>query len=66
MFKVIKTEGSARLGEFNTPDGLVKTPCFMNVATAGAIKGGLSAFDLKELGCQVQLCLETMKTTVMG
>lgn len=56
MFKVLKTEGSARLGEFNTPDGLVKTPCFMNVATAGAIKGGLSAFDLKDLGCQVQLC----------
>ncbi len=56
MFKVIKTEGYARLGEFNTPDGLVKTPCFMNVATAGAIKGGLSAYDLKGLGCQVQLC----------
>ncbi|MBQ4105323.1 MAG: tRNA guanosine(34) transglycosylase Tgt [Clostridia bacterium] len=56
MFKVIKKEGAARLGEFNTPDGLVKTPCFMNVATAGAIKGGLSAYDLKELGCQVQLC----------
>lgn len=56
MFNVIKTEGSARLGEFNTPDGMVKTPCFMNVATAGAIKGGLSAYDLIELGCQVQLC----------
>lgn len=56
MFKVIKKNGSARLGEFNTPDGLVKTPCFMNVATAGAIKGGLSALDLKEIGCQVQLC----------
>lgn len=56
MFKVLKKEGSARLAEFNTPDGLVKTPCFMNVATAGAIKGGLSAFDLKDLGCQVQLC----------
>ena len=56
MFKVIKKNGNARLGEFNTPDGLVKTPCFMNVATAGAIKGGLSAFDLKEIGCQVQLC----------
>ena len=56
MFNVIKKEGSARLAHFNTPDGLVKTPCFMNVATAGAIKGGLSAFDLKELGCQVQLC----------
>jgi len=56
MFKVIKKNANARLGEFSTPDGLVKTPCFMNVATAGAIKGGLSAFDLKELGCQVQLC----------
>ncbi|MDO5124523.1 MAG: tRNA guanosine(34) transglycosylase Tgt [Eubacteriales bacterium] len=56
MFKVIKKENNARLGEFNTPHGLVKTPCFMNVATAGAIKGGLSAFDLKEVGCQVQLC----------
>ncbi len=56
MFTVIKKEGSARLGEFTTADGTVKTPCFMNVATAGAIKGGLSAFDLKELGCQVQLC----------
>ncbi len=56
MFKVIKKNQSARLGEFKTPDGLVKTPCFMNVATAGAIKGGLSAFDLKEIGCQVQLC----------
>ncbi len=56
MFTVIKKEGSARLGEFKTADGTVKTPCFMNVATAGAIKGGLSAFDLKELGCQVQLC----------
>ena len=56
MFKIVKKNGNARLGEFNTPDGLIKTPCFMNVATAGAIKGGLSAFDLKELGCQVQLC----------
>ncbi len=56
MFKIIKKEGASRLGEFNTPHGLVKTPCFMNVATAGAIKGGVSAFDLRELGCQVQLC----------
>ena len=56
MYKLIKKEGNARLGEFHTPHGVVKTPCFMNVATAGAIKGGLSAFDLKEIGCQVQLC----------
>lgn len=28
----------------------------MNVATAAAIKGGISAYDLKELKCQVMLC----------
>lgn len=56
MFKVIKTEGTARRGEFTTVHGTVQTPCFMNVATAGAIKGGLSALDLKDIGCQIQLC----------
>ena len=56
MFKVLKQEGSARRGEFTTVHGTVQTPCFMNVATAGAIKGGLSALDLKDIGCQIQLC----------
>ena len=56
MFKVIKTEGAARRGEFVTNRGVVQTPAFMNVATAGAIKGGLSALDLKDIGCQIQLC----------
>ncbi len=56
MFKLIKTEGNARRGEFVTPHGTVQTPAFMNVATCGAIKGGISALDLKELKCQVQLC----------
>lgn len=56
MFKVLKQEGNARRGEFTTVHGTVQTPCFMNVATAGAIKGGLSAFDLKDIGCQIQLC----------
>ncbi len=28
----------------------------MNVATAAAIKGGVSAFDLENLDCQVMLC----------
>lgn len=28
----------------------------MNVATAGAIKGGVSSFDLKDIKCQVMLC----------
>ena len=56
MYKLIKQEGNARLGEFETPHGTFKTPCFMNVATAGAIKGGLSAFDLTDAKCQVMLC----------
>ena len=56
MFKLIKTEGTARRGEFETVHGTVQTPAFQNVATCGAIKGGLSAYDLKEINCQVQLC----------
>ena len=55
MYKLIKTENKARLGEFSTVHGTVKTPAFMNVATAAAIKGGVSAFDLKDLKCQVML-----------
>ena len=53
---VIKQQGRARLGQFVTPHGTVSTPAFMNVATCGAIKGAVSAYDLKELKCQVQLC----------
>ena len=56
MFKVIKTEETARRGEFTTVHGTVQTPAFQNVATCGAIKGGLSAYDLKDINCQVQLC----------
>lgn len=56
MYRLIKKEGFARRGEFTTPHGTVQTPCFMNVATCGAIKGALSAYDLKEIGCQIQLC----------
>ncbi len=56
MYKLIKTEGTARRGEFQTVHGTVQTPAFQNVATCGAIKGGVSAYDLGEIGCQVQLC----------
>ena len=55
MYKLIKNEGKARRGEFVTVHGTVQTPAFMNVATCGAIKGALSAVDLKEIGCQVML-----------
>ena len=51
MFKVIKYEGKARRGKFQCAHGgEVQTPVFMNVGTQAAIKGGVSALDLKELG----------------
>ena len=56
MYKLLKQEGCARRGEFTTPHGTVQTPAFMNVATAAAIKGGVSTADLREVGCQVMLC----------
>ncbi len=56
MYKLIKKDGDARRGEFTTVHGTVQTPAFQNVATCGAIKGGLSAYDLKDIKCQVQLC----------
>ena len=55
MFQVIKTEGRARRGIFECAHGTVQTPVFMNVGTLGAIKGAVSAHDLKEIGCQVEL-----------
>ena len=55
MFKLIQTEGRARRGEFACAHGTVQTPVFMNVGTQGAIKGALSAHDLREIGCQVEL-----------
>ena len=55
MFNLTKTHGNARRGVINTVHGTVQTPAFMNVATAGAIKGAVSAFDLKDLKCQIML-----------
>ena len=55
MYKLLKTEGKARRGEFTCAHGTVQTPVFMNVGTQAAIKGGLSAEDLQNIGCQVEL-----------
>lgn len=56
MFQVIKQEGRARRGLFSCAHGgQVQTPVFMNVGTQGAIKGAISAHDLKELKCQIEL-----------
>ena len=55
MYIVTAREGRARRGEFITAHGTVQTPVFMNVGTQAAIKGALSADDLKTVGCQVEL-----------
>ncbi len=56
MYRLLKQdEGQARRGEFVTAHGTVQTPAFMNVGTAAAIKGGLSAKDLEDIGTQVEL-----------
>lgn len=55
-FTVLKEENKARRGVFETVHGTVQTPAFMNVATVAAIKGGLSADDLENIGTQVMLC----------
>lgn len=55
MYKLLKKEGRARRGQFETVHGVVQTPVFMNVGTSAAIKGAVSSLDLKEVGCQVEL-----------
>ncbi len=55
MFKILHKNELARRGEFTTVHGVVQTPVFQNVGTLAAIKGGLSAEDLKTVGCQIEL-----------
>ena len=55
MFELLSTEEKARRGRFVCAHGEVQTPVFMNVGTQAAIKGAVSAHDLKEVGCQVEL-----------
>jgi len=54
-FTLIKKEGKARRGRFETVHGTIETPVFMNVGTSAAIKGGISTKDLIDVGCQVEL-----------
>ena len=55
MYKLLKTEGAAKRGEFTTPHGTVQTPVFMNVGTVGVIKGAVGTEDLENIGTQIQL-----------
>lgn len=55
MYKLLKTDGRAKRGEFTTVHGTIQTPVFMNVGTAAAIKGAVSAIDLEGINTQVEL-----------
>ncbi len=56
MYTLLKQENKARRGQVETVHGTFQTPCFMNVGTSAAIKGGISSVDLKDLKTQVELC----------
>jgi queuine tRNA-ribosyltransferase len=51
---VRSTDGAARLGEFETPHGVVQTPAFMPVGTQGAVKA-LRHRDVEETGAEIIL-----------
>ena len=55
-YKILHREGRAKSAVMTTVHGTIRTPVFMNVATAAAIKGGLSADDLRSIDTQVALC----------
>lgn len=55
MYTLLKQEGRARRGQFETVHGTIQTPVFMNVGTSAAIKGGISTQDLYDVKCQVEL-----------
>jgi len=56
MYNLLSTQGRAKRARLTTAHGIIETPVFMNVATVAAIKGAVSADDLKAVGCQVALC----------
>ena len=55
MYEILTESGRAKRARMTTVHGVIETPVFMNVGTAAAIKGAVSANDLKQIGCQVEL-----------
>ena len=55
MFRILAREGRAKRGEFETPQGVIQTPVFMNVGTQAVIKGAVGATDLLTVRTKVLL-----------
>src|SRR5436309_8130262 len=53
-FAVTKTDGAARSGEIRMPRGVIRTPAFMPVGTAGTVKA-MYPDQVKALGADVVL-----------
>ena len=53
-FQLLATDGAARTGRLTTPHGIVRTPAFMPVGTAGAMKG-LHWREVREAGSDIVL-----------
>lgn len=53
-FELLATDGQARHGRLTTPHGLVQTPAFMPVGTAGAMKG-LHWREVRDAGADIVL-----------
>ena len=53
-FELLATDGQARTGRLTTPHGVVRTPAFMPVGTAGAMKG-VHWRDVRDAGADIVL-----------
>ncbi|MFN5018186.1 tRNA guanosine(34) transglycosylase Tgt [Bradyrhizobium sp.] len=53
-FELLGTDGAARTGRLTTPHGVVRTPAFMPVGTAGAMKG-IHWRDVRDAGADIVL-----------
>src|SRR6185369_14549048 len=53
-FELLGTDGAARTGRLTTPHGVVRTPAFMPVGTAGAMKG-VHWREVREAGADIVL-----------
>ena len=53
-FELLATDGAARTGRLTTPHGVVRTPAFMPVGTAGAMKG-MHWREVRDAGADIVL-----------
>ena len=53
-FELLATDGQARTGRLTTPHGVVRTPAFMPVGTAGAMKG-MHWREVRDAGADIVL-----------